>query len=236
MNWLSQEEIKRRAEISDEEALNVSIEEWEGKCEAVKNEECARLGSVYCGLCQRHNSSQCGGDGCGNCGIHTEGIGNCCQEYVNFCKDKTSPNAQAMLNRLYLERGKRYGKEPKKECKKEKPKELRRWDYGTNGRQYWIKICDEVYCLGSGRKDVSAFPDSHFAPNQTGNLLDDLERNSKDLKEFTHDRTTYTLKDDGCVDTQHEGEDRWILNEPEKTHQLLGQMLAFAKRKAKKDC
>ena len=118
MNWLSTEEIKRRAKESPEEALNVSIEEWMNKCEAIEVKQYVRTGREYCGLCQRHNP-KCGGDGCEHCYIYNNDDDiDCCQEYQNFCDNKSLPNAQAMLNRLYLERGKRYGKETKKVCKK----------------------------------------------------------------------------------------------------------------------
>ncbi len=133
MNWLSQEEIKRRAAISPEEALNVSIEEWESKCEAVKIGQHVRRGFDYCGLCQRYNPC-CSGEGCENCCLYLgddnidccQEYIDCCQEYQDFSDEKSLPNAQAMLNRLYMERGKRYGKEGKETkfdkevCKKEK--------------------------------------------------------------------------------------------------------------------
>lgn len=115
MDWLTEEEIRRRAMISDEEALNVSIEHWEQICRAV--EEGVEVKGHYegndCGLCHRYCPHF---NHCGKCPLREENSVSvahyfgtkCCLEWRTFRINKTLENAQTMLNRLYLERGKRY--------------------------------------------------------------------------------------------------------------------------------
>lgn len=194
MNWLSQEEIKRRAEISDEEALNVSIEEWEMKCEAVKKGKEVRTGGRYCGVCVRAGNLT-GDSDCSKCCLDSGSDINCCPEYETFINDETLSNAQAMLNRLYLERGKRYGK-PEKECKKEKP-ELRHGEIVQNcpGAPCYLAIeqdpkSDKIDIWGI-RPDGKGFingtvrkTDSYYK-SVDQNIFDDLKRNAEDLEEFS---------------------------------------------------
>lgn len=256
MNWLSTEEIKRRAEISDEEALHVSIEEWERKCNALEaGIGFSRFGSSYCGLCHRKDYLD---KPCSLCVLQKEHKDNeidCCYEYQAFCENKTLPNAQAMLNRLYLERGKRYGKGAAQ------PKELRHGDCGIvpagAGNQsphpvladpknldyntgYWLNENGEdscAYCSRNGEKITDRY-----------NIFDDLERNSKDLEEFEVEwpggyKFSAKLLDDNCG---HEycgakikiesGSSCYTFKKIVEIHQKLGQLIATAKRKAEKDC
>ncbi len=189
MNWLSTEEIKRRAKISPEEALNVSVEHWEQICEAIKMGEniATRYSGEECGLCQRYHTAF-SGKGCQECFLSDkEHAWPCCCEWKDFHESHTSNNAQAMLNRLYMERGKIYGRAAlpyKKECKKEEV-ELRHGDYGDEGHDSWIKIYDKIWWL-KGQKAFSCLVDKAFK-NRTGNILDDLKRNAEDLREFKMD-------------------------------------------------
>lgn len=240
MNWLSQEEIKRRAEISEEEALDVSIEHWEQICEAIRMGESisSHYGAYECGFCQRiiFNKEK----KCEDCVLHESNSVACCQEWRAFDNNSTLPNAETMLNRLYQEKGKMLcKKEGEKVTKEEKPKELQPWDYGKIGSQIWIKIYDDVYWLDSCRKDISAFPDSHFVPYRIDNLANDLERNSKDLEGFEVDGLSVKHpKGSGLfrLIAGNNKERRFTLDETQEIHQKLGQLIATAKRRKVKDC
>ena len=237
MNWLSTEEIKRRAKKSPEEALNVSIQEWEDKCETIRTGGEVRVGGYYCGLCARTDyfdkdcSSCCLDDG--------EGIGDCCQEYQDFFDDKSLPNAEAMLNRLYCERGKMYGKATKKEPKKEKVK-LRHGDYGYEGglsRILLEAMSGSKFSAGIG----CCMPQEGSAiGNPTiilGNIFDDLKRNSEDLREFkmrTYHGGTLVAEIDGGNDIAFTlpitSQASANIKEATEYHQKLGQLIATAKR------
>ncbi len=254
MNWLSTKEIKRRAKKSPEEALNVSIQEWEDKCETIRTGGEVRVGGYYCGLCARTDyfdkdcSSCCLDDG--------EGIGDCCQEYQDFLDDKSLPNAEAMLNRLYCERGKMYGKATKKEPKKEKV-ELRRGDYGivpsgVNINKPHFVVADPAnlnprsgYWLDEkGRQSCGYDSTNGKLITDKNNIFDDLKRNAEDLREF--DRANqkcgynkFKVKLCGkAVDffTSSDGYNCFEINDAVDLHQKLGQLIATAKRdQAKKN-
>lgn len=262
MNWLSREEIKRRAEISDEEALNVSIKEWEDKCKATRNGEFVRTGGIYCGLCYRHGvSGKPGLHRCSSCILYEDYEDrNCCREYKAFMKSSTLSNAQAMLNRLYLERGKRYG-QPKKECKKEKP-EIRHGDELFNprdGRLFYALYTKSPHRAGSyenpliavNHEGVSCGNIKNYRENdfeKTGkNIFGDLKRNAEDLERFNTESTFGNGAYGGafeaiiCIGNTgiNMGEDlsTFTFSDVEKISQKLLQMVATAKRReAKKDC
>ncbi len=255
MKWLSTEEIKRRAAISPEEALNVSIEEWEEKCEAIRRGEEARTGGEYCGVCIRANILNDGQHNtkCKMCCLNTPGV-NCCQEYENFVSDETLPNAQAMLNRLYMERGKSYPageaqpyKEPKKEpCKEEKP-ELRHGDYGFSDENHpRLYLTDKGKPIHVQADDTFLGADKWFAGKMDeggivlGNIFDDLKRNAEDLRGFEIANGTKegSLKITpwlgSCFEWKIETPSRytmgWTTKELIEIHQKLGQLIATAKR------
>ena len=242
MEWMSTEKIRRRAEISNEEALNVSIEEWIDKCKVSGTSECVRTGSHYCGLCQRqlflHELESEEVVPCNDCVLNTP-TKNCCIEYEAFLNNRTPENAQAMLNRLYLERGKMpCKKEPKKE---EKPKDLRHGDYGCSkhGVLPWIIINGSRIWL-EGDCCKSGLPDPAFKGEYKGNLADDLKRNSEDLEEFKIDCCCFSFKAvlgrSGHIDISTQG--AWMgIKTAQEIHQKLGQVITTAlRREAKKDC
>ena len=256
MNWLSQEEIKRRAKESPEEALNVSIEGWEQKCEVL--EQGGNVSGHYstgnCGLCERFHQSN--GRACPGCVLDDGNAGKssaCCQEFQNFINSPTLTNAQTMLNRLYLERGKRYGQPKKEPCKTEKPKELRHGDYGYRDNKPVIMFKGNDYSTVEQGKHFQAGADMVFSNSmeshtggyaKLGNIFDDLERNSKDLEEFEYELGGVSM----CIRLHGKGIS-WgrtlafgaQMQEPNiekviKYHQKLGQLIAYAKRQeAKKD-
>ena len=99
-----------------------------------------------------------------------------------------------------------------------------------------IRLCQSRSLLFGSAKNYYIFEDKDII--QSGNLVDDLKRNSEDLKEFTvfapctnTNGFSARLSGDGayiiCRDWY------FTLKELTEIHQKLGQLLATAKRKAK---
>ena len=119
--------------------------------------------------------------------------------------------------------------------------ELRHGDYGydRNGRPC-LRIYRNVKINGFvvADKEMTFGNDagSHAVPKIIiGNIYDDLERNQKDLEEFMTDVNKYYFDFENFIHAPIHIAGNWhTIKEAVTHHQKLGQLIATAKRKAKK--
>lgn len=255
MNWLTQKEIKERSKTV-EGALDVSIEHHEQIHEAGREEylkaqkqELVGVDGDYCGLCQHFK------DNCSSCflynGKNAFGGCKCCNEWLslNFSTEaEFEATTQALLNRLYLERGKLIGKT--KPCKPEPKKEIRHGEYKVSRAgaiQLFVKeddgtmrLCQKEGLYKGSTEQWIIIEDCNLI--HSGNVFDDLEALKEDLTEFA-------IKDVETTVGLYKVKARWVGGKiefdnycnihptldqaKELAHKLL-QMVATAQRQ--KDC
>ena len=131
---------------------------------------------------------------------------------------------------------------------KPEPPKLRHGDYGTTEVDSWIHFKGKTYwsheeCTGS------ACSDSHFLQHRLGNIFDDLARNKVDLEEFEVEleydeklkfetRLCHTNPYICLIQTMTSGKQIHAhidIKQAPEIHQKLGQMIATAHRRQKKD-
>ena len=126
----------------------------------------------------------------------------------------------------------------------DKPEEIKHLDYGFNmagePRVFLLKDGKIQGYSSDGRHrqhDANAEANEKYDDYYvTGNVLDDLKRNSEDLKEFNLDvhRYYFNFKDFSHAPIYIAG--NWhTMDEAVKFHQDFGQLLAYAKRQKVKE-
>ncbi len=171
--------------------------------------------------------------------------------------NKAAKKMRDLLKRLYERELKMTNKEKARkavaEAQKELDKaqkylqdcdELRHGDYGSykSGGLWWAwdrnnghgHITLELFGtrFGSGHQAQGSRDDMV----RMGNHVDDLKRNSEDLKEFEHDNTKLSIDSDGCLRiemAEYEARDLWHIKDPKLVAQKILQMVATREHNGK---
>ncbi len=141
---------------------------------------------------------------------------------------------------LEVEKAKAAVEPPFSKCKCDKPK-FRHGDYGflKDKAIFWVFLNGKM-SFSDGDSYISGCSTELWTQRRLGNIFDDLQRNSEDLKEFEMkfdgggwikiriDKVKPYLRIESWIDFATA-----TLDEATEYHQKLGQVIAFAKRKQK---
>ncbi len=273
MNWITKQEVKEAAAKGVIEALEMSLKHHQQGRDAEKLELLIAIGKDdfstgdgHCACCQKYggpckSQNHCplftGTESYGSqcCGGRWSSAAVCLDE---FATDHSNANFKAFQEAEgkvcdYIEGV--LEKESKKSCKCSKPK-LRHGDYGyDNGVDMAPFICidNDVFWLRNNRlvSRKSNYTRDRFIFDEnlttiTGNLTDDLKRNSEDLERFEvtgqyDDNKGKTFQVHGGNQNRHiwfhinTGSGFFEIDEAIEFHQKLGQVINTEKRRGAKD-
>ena len=264
INWMTTEQAAEEAMKGKIPAIECSWEhhhqgetaDWVELAEVMKPGNKFNVGRDFCACCYKYNDDTCKTTGCplllnreccgGKWEVAKDAIYACRDNDYSNASMKAFQEAEAELCRFIadvLEKEK--AKERKTEKKKCEPKHA---DYGIYHGCGLIHLDGNTYWLGTYFKGGKSMCEPcDFVDDITGNLKDDLKRNSEDLREFEVNSSIYhnkfscgfssepehpiwlTIKEGGTHHVMHV-----TLTGITEIHQKLGRIVAFAKRQENK--